>query len=180
MVWVLDPEHTQVGFAAQHLMVATVHGRFTRFDADVTLDPDQPERSHVAARIDAASLDTGNEERDRHLRSAAFLDVEQFPHIEFASTQIAQVGPDSFWLRGDLSIHGVTHEVTLRGRFEGSVETLADAPAVRFQMAAEVNREDFGLTWNNALDAVGILVGRAITITIDAAVRQPDHASARD
>lgn len=180
MVWVLDPEHTQVGFAAQHLMVATVHGRFTRFDAEVTLDPEQPERSHVSARIDAASLDTGNEERDRHLRSEAFLDVERYPHIEFTSTQIAQVGPDSFWLRGDLSIHGVTHEVTLRGRVDGSVETLADAPAVRFQMAAEVNREDFGLTWNNALDAVGILVGRTITVTIDAAVRQPDRAPARD
>ncbi|MFA7297564.1 MAG: YceI family protein [Dehalococcoidia bacterium] len=180
MVWVLDPEHTQVGFAAQHLMVATVHGRFTRFDAEVTLDPAQPERSRVTARIDVASLDTGNAERDRHLRSAAFLDVDRFPHIEFTSTQIAQVGPDSFWLRGDLSIHGVTREVTLRGRFDGSVDMLADAPAVRFQMAAEVDRDDFGLTWNNALDAVGILVGRAITITIDAAVQQPDHAPTRD
>lgn len=178
MVWILDPEHTQVGFAAQHLMVATVHGRFHRFEADVSLYPERPDQSHVTARIDAASLDTGNAERDRHLRSAEFLDVERYPLIEFTSTQVAQVGPDSFWLRGDLSIHGVTREVTLRGRFDGSVETLADAPAVRFQMAAELNREDFDLTWNSALDAVGILVGRMITITIDAAVRQPDRAAA--
>lgn len=180
MVWVLDPAQTQVGFAAQHLMVATVHGSFRRFDAEVELDPAQPERSYVTARIDAASLDTGNEERDRHLRSAEFLDVEQYPYIQFTSTQVAQVGPDSFWLRGELSVHGVTREVTLRGRFDASVETLADAPAVRFQMAAEVNREDFGLTWNSAIEAVGILVGRAITITIDAAVRQPDRTATHD
>ena len=180
MVWVLDPEHTEIGFSAQHLMVATVHGRFTRFEADVELDPEHPERSHVRARVDVASLDTGNEERDRHLRSSEFLDVERYPHIEFTSSQVAQVGPDSFWLRGDLSIHGVTREVTLRGRFDASVEALATTPAVHFQMAAEVNREDFGLTWNSAIEAIGILVGRTITITIDAAARQPNPANVRD
>jgi polyisoprenoid-binding protein YceI len=176
MVWTLDREHTEVGFDAQHLMVARVHGRFDRFDADVALDPQHPEQSHVTARIDAASLDTGNEDRDRHIRSADFLDVERFPTIEFASSQVAQVGPDSFWVRGNLTIHGVTREVTLRGRFDAPVESLATAPAVHFQMAAEVEREDFGLTWNSAIEAVGILVGRTITITIRAAVRQADGA----
>jgi polyisoprenoid-binding protein YceI len=171
-VWILDREHSEVRFAAQHLMVATVHGRFTSFDAAVSLDLEHADQSHVRATIDAASLDTGNAERDDHLRSADFLDVTNYPTIAFESTQIAQVGPDSFWVRGDLSIHGVTREVTLRGRFTLPVEDLATTDAVRFSMAAEVNREDFGLSFNDAVEAVGILVGRTITITIDAAIRR--------
>lgn len=171
-MWIFDREHSEVRFAAQHLMVATVHGRFTSFDADVNLDLEHAERSHVHATIAAASLDTGNADRDDHLRSADFLDVTNYPTIEFTSTQIAQVGPDSFWVRGDLSIHGITREVTLRGRFTLPVDELATTEAVRFTMAAEVNRENFGLTFNDAVEAVGILVGRAITITIDAAIRR--------
>jgi polyisoprenoid-binding protein YceI len=171
-VWILDREQSEVRFAAQHLMVATVHGRFASFDAEVQLNPEHAEQSHVHATIAAASLDTGNAERDDHLRSAEFLDVTNYPTIEFTSTQIAQVGPDSFWLRGDLAIHGITREVTLRGRFTLPVADLAEADRVRFTMAAEVNREDFGLTFNDAVEAVGILVGRTITITIDAAIRR--------
>ena len=171
-MWILDREHSEVHFAAQHLMVATVHGRFTSFEADVNLDPEHAAQSHVHATIDAASLDTGNRERDDHLRSSDFLEVTNYPTLEFTSTQVAQVGPDSFWVRGDLSIHGATREVTLRGRFTLPVEDLADADAVRFTMAAEVNREDFGLTFNDTIEAVGILVGHAITITIDAAIRR--------
>lgn len=174
MTWNIDKAHTEVSFAVRHLMVSTVRGQFARFDASVTVHPERPSRSSVNATVDAASLSTGHEERDKHLRSADFLDVERYPAITFASNQVAQVGTDSFWVRGNLSVHGVTREVTFRGRFEGPVADLIGQRVVGFELTVEIDRRDFGLDWDLPLEGGGLIVGNAVTITIDAELREGD------
>lgn len=153
-------------------MVSTVRGQFARFDASVTLDAEHPDRSSITATVDATSLSTGNAERDEHLQSADFLEVERYQSITFASSQVAQIGTDSFWVRGDFSIHGVTREVTFRGRFEGPVADLIGDRVVGFELTVEVDRREFGLVWDLPLTGGGVVVGNAVTIIIDTELRE--------
>ncbi len=178
MTWMIDKSHTEVTFAVRHLMVSTIRGQFTRFDASVTLDPEHTDGSSVNATVDAASLETGNPERDTHLRSSDFLDVVEYPTITFVSSQVAQVGQDSVWVRGELSIHGVTREVTLRGRFDGPVADLIGERVVGFELTAEVDRRDFGLTWDLPLTGGGVFVGNAVTIAINTELRESESGEA--
>ena len=167
MSWVLDPVHSSVEFAVKHMVIATVKGRFTRFEVDGMFDLDNPERSTVEARIDAASVDTRDPQRDGHLRSPDFFDVEQHPWITFRSRRIERSGDGSYAVVGDLTIRGVTREVVLEATFAG----LAKDPwgSQRAGVAAEtsVNRKDFGLTWNVPLEAGGLLVGDNVKISLD-------------
>ena len=165
--WDIDASHTTVGFVARHLMVAKVRGRFGSFAGSAQI-ADQPEQSSVRVEIEAASVDTHDDGRDTHLRSADFFDVETHPQITFVSTGFTQTGTTSFDLPGELTIRGVTRPVVLKAEFDGLAGDPWGGTRAAFTAATEIDREDFGLTWNKALESGGVLVGKTIKIEIDA------------
>jgi polyisoprenoid-binding protein YceI len=171
--WTLDPTHTLIEFSGKHMMFTTVKGRFGAFTGEITVDEAHPERSTVRVEIDAASLDTRTEMRDTHLRSADFLDVEAFPTIAFKSTGVdlpagARVRPGlQFKVNGDLTIRGTTRPVVLDAEFTGEGTGPFGNQIKAFAARAKVNRKDFGLTWNVALETGGVLVGDEIKIEIE-------------
>jgi polyisoprenoid-binding protein YceI len=150
------------------MVIATVKGRFNKFDVDVKLDEAEQERSSVEARIDASSLETKNEMRDTHLRSPDFLDVEKHPYITFVSKRIERRGDGRYTLVGDLTIRGVTREVTLDTEFSGFIKDPWGNQRAGFAAEATLNRKDFGLTWNMALESGGLLVGDTVKVSIEA------------
>jgi polyisoprenoid-binding protein YceI len=168
--WTLDQQHVDVGFSAKHMMVATVKGRFTVVDAEVDIDEEHPEVSRVRARVTAGSLTTGNEERDAHLRSSDFLDVERFPHLTFESSRVRQTGRDELELTGNLTIRDVTRPVVLKGEFTGPVGSPWGDRRAGFSLTGEIDREEFGLTWNVALEAGGVLVSRKVKLHVEAEI----------
>lgn len=163
--WVLDPSHSEVTFSVRHMMISKVRGSFGLKTATIVA-PENPLEASVTASAEAASVDTKDEGRDTHLRSADFFDVEQFPTIDFASTGVRVEGGD-FLVDGDLTMHGVTKPVTFEVEFGG----FGTDPWGNYKAGATaktvVNREDFGLTWNAALETGGVLVGKDVTITLD-------------
>jgi len=167
-VYEIDGTHTAVEFVARHLMITRVRGRFKDLRGQITI-AEEPEASHVEVEIGAAGLDTGNNDRDAHLRSADFFEVEQYPIITFRSTSVRAL-PDGAWeMVGDLTIRDTTWAVSLTVDFDGAdVSPLGDE-RIGFTAATEVNREDFGLTWNETLETGGVLVGK--TVRIDLAVQ---------
>ena len=166
--WQLDAAHSSVGFSVRHLGLSKVRGEFTDFTADIIVG-ERPEDSQVTAAIQAASIDTRESQRDGHLRSADFLDVETYPTLQFASTGIRHAGGDVWQVDGDLTIRDVTRPVTLDVTFEGAAQdpTQGDADKAAFTGRTRINREDFGLTWNMAMETGGWLVGKEITIEIE-------------
>lgn len=170
--FVIDPAHTRVGFVARHLMVSKVRGSFTGVTGEVTVAED-PTDSSVTAIMDAATITTGAPDRDAHLRGADFLDVETYPTLTFRSKRLADQDETSFTVIGDLTIKDVTREVALRVEFEGVAVNPWGKEVAAFTARTEIDREDFGITWNVALETGGVLVGRKVTIEIEAqAVRQ--------
>lgn len=167
--WNLDPTHSQVEFAVKHMMFTTVRGRFADVAGAVTLDAAAPERSSVEVTIGAASVDTSTADRDAHLRSADFFDVERHPTLTFRSRRVegvlAEPG-DAFKVVGDLTIRGVTREVVLDARFEGTGTDPWGHARSGFSATTTVDRRDFGLTWNQALEAGGVLVGHEVRIEL--------------
>jgi polyisoprenoid-binding protein YceI len=166
--YVIDKAHSMVEFVGRYLMVTKVRGRFTDFSGEVEIAED-PLQSSVAVTIDANSVHTGDERRDGHLRSGDFLDVETYPTIEFRSRRLQPSGRD--WkLTGDLTLHGVTREVTLDLSFDGFAPDPWGNTRLAFSASTEIDREDWGLTWNAAIETGGVLVGRkvAIELTIQA------------
>jgi polyisoprenoid-binding protein YceI len=165
-LWDLDPAHSSAGFSIRHLMVAKVHGAFTKLSGQLQLDPQDPSRSSVEAVIDASSIDTHEPKRDDHLRSAEFFDVAKFPTLTFRSRRISLSE-----LVGDLTIHGITREVRLEleGLESGLPEVKDPWGNMRTAVSArtKIKRTDFGLTWNAALEAGGVLVGDEVTITLE-------------
>ncbi|MGH3344549.1 MAG: YceI family protein [Carbonactinosporaceae bacterium] len=169
----LDPVHSRMGFAARHAMVATVHGEFAEFSGTAWLDGDDPANSRVELTIDAASIASGNADRDAHLRAPDFLDVERYPQITFRSTGTRQVDDETFALTGDLTIRDVTRPVEVPFTLEGQATDPFGNARVGFSGQASINRKDWGLTWNVALESGGILVGDKIKLLFDiSAVRQ--------
>jgi polyisoprenoid-binding protein YceI len=169
--WKLDPAHTLVEFTAKHMMITNVRGHFTAVEGTITIDREHPAESSVEARIDASSLTTGVVDRDNHLRSADFLDTEQYPDITFRSTEITgdyKKPGDSFTLKGDLTIGKTTRSVTLTVEFEGEGKDPWGGTRVSFSGDTKIDRREFGLTWNKALEAGGVLVGNEIRIHIEA------------
>jgi len=168
--WTLDPTHTLVEFSAKHMMITTVKGRFAEVSGTITWDEARPERSAVEVEIDAASLDTRVEQRDQHLRSADFFNVEEFPVIEFRGTRIdgtfSKPG-DSFRLAGDLTIRGVTREVVLDVTFEGSGTDPWGGERASYSATGKLDRREFGLTWNQGLEAGGVLVSNEIRLSFE-------------
>ncbi|GGK34896.1 polyisoprenoid-binding protein [Pilimelia terevasa] len=168
----IDPAHSRAGFVARHLMVSKVRGAFTAVSGTVTVAED-PAASHVAADIDAASIDTGVADRDAHLRSADFLDVETYPHLRFRSTGLRPTGDGEFVLTGELSIRDVTRAVALAVEFEGVARSPWGQEVIGFTATTEIDREEFGITWNQALETGGVLVGKQVKIEISVeAIRQ--------
>ena len=175
-MWELDPAHTTIEFAVKHMMFTTVRGRFTKFSGTVRVDERNPEGSDVDVDIDAASIDTGVADRDTHLRSADFLDVENHPRITFRSTGVkgahAKAG-DRFTVTGELDIRGQALPVTLEVTFTGVGMDPWGKQRGGFEARAEIDRREWGLKWNQALEAGGVLVANNVKIEIEAqAVKQ--------
>lgn len=164
--WKLDPSHTAVEFSAKHLMISTVKGRITDIEGTIYTDEKNPRNSSVEVTLKAASLDTRTDQRDQHLRSADFLDVEKYPEIKFRSTRI-EGDKDSFKLTGDLTIRDVTRPITLDVEFEGAGKDPWGGERVGFSAKGKIDRRDFGLTWNQALETGGVVVGNDIKINLE-------------
>ena len=168
--WNIDPAHSLVEFSAKHMMITTVKGRFADVRGTVSLDTDQPGASSVAVEIASASLDTRTEQRDQHLRSADFLDAENHPLITFRSRRIEglQLAEGSaFRIVGDLTIRGVTREIALDAIYDGQGKDPWGGERVSFSATTKLDRREFGLTWNAALETGGVLVSNEIKIQIE-------------
>jgi polyisoprenoid-binding protein YceI len=165
--WSIDPAHSHVEFAVKHLMISTVKGRFGAVRGTIRTDEADPARGQVEVEIDADSIDTREAQRDAHLKSADFFDIEKFPTITFKSTRITDVDGDSFRLTGDLTIHGVTRPVTLDVTSEGRGKDPWGGERAGFSAKGKIKRSEFGLTWNQVLETGGFVVGDEIKITLD-------------
>jgi polyisoprenoid-binding protein YceI len=165
--WTLDPAHTQVGFAVRHMMFATVKGRFTTLEGTVRLDGTAGAPASADVRIDAASIDTGNAQRDEHLRSADFFDVTSFPALTWVGRGVERLGGSKYRITGDLTIRGITREVVLEAEESGRGVDPWGQEKLGFTASTRIDRKDFGLTWNQALEAGGVLVSDEVRITID-------------
>jgi polyisoprenoid-binding protein YceI len=166
-VWKIDPTHTLIEFSAKHMMFTTVKGRFSDIEGTITLDEAYPEQSHAEAVIDATTIDTRSEQRDVHLRSADFFDVETFPTISFKTTGVEVLGQERAKVTGDLTIKDVTRPVTLDVTVNGYGQNPWGLEVAGFSAETTINRKDFGLNWNVALEAGGVLVGDTIKITLE-------------
>ena len=164
--YTLDPSHSTVEFVARHLMVSKVRGRFNEVQAEITI-AEVPEESHVEVTIATASVSTGEPNRDEHLRSADFFDAETYPTMTFRSTKVEPVRHDKWEVTGDLTIRGVTKPVVLDVEFNGAGPTPWGTSAVGFSASTEVDREDWGLTWNAALETGGVVVGKRVRIELE-------------
>jgi polyisoprenoid-binding protein YceI len=174
--WTFEPGHTAAEFCARHMMVTCVRGHFKNVHGTLDFDPANPAATSVDVTIDASGLWSGEPDRDKHLKSADFLDVANHPTIRFRASKIELAGADEARLIGELTIRGITRPVTLDVRYLGQWETpwwengVDKGPKTRagFLATARINRKDFGVSWNGALDRGGVVVGDEITITIDA------------
>jgi polyisoprenoid-binding protein YceI len=164
-LWQIDASHSSVEFVVRHLMVAKVRGRFTQFSGDIQVG-DTPEDSKVVVAIAAASISTGDEQRDGHLKSPDFFDVEQFPTIAFASTGVRTLG-NRYAVDGNLTVLGQTKPVTLDLEYQGSITDPFGNDKAVFSASTEIDREDWGLTWNQSLETGGVLVGKKARIEIE-------------
>jgi polyisoprenoid-binding protein YceI len=167
--WNIDPAHTIAEFKVKHMMIANVKGQFSKVSGALTLDESALENSRVEATIEAASIETRDGQRDAHLKSADFFDVQKFPTLHFKSTSMSLVRDGELAVEGDLTIRGVTRKV--RFAVEGPTPPIKDPwgnTRVAVSATTKINRKDFGLTWNAALETGGILVGDDVTITLEA------------
>ena len=168
ITFTIDPAHTTVDFRVRHLMVSTVRGEFSGVSGTVVHDPNNPANSKIEASIDATTIATREPQRDAHLKSADFLDVEKFPNITFTSTKITPVGEGEWDVNGNLTIHGATREVVLR--VDGPTSEVKD-PWGNIKIGAsattKINRKDFGLVWNVGLETGGVLVGDEVKIHLE-------------
>ena len=167
--WTIDPAHSTIEFVAKHMMITTVKGRFTELEGTIVADEENLVDSSVEVTMQAASIDTRNEQRDGHLRSPDFLDVENYPEVTFRSTDISGT-KDEFKLTGDLTIRGVTRPITLDVTFGGEGKDPWGGTRASFSAHGKFDRRDFGLTWNVALETGGILVSNEVKINIEAQV----------
>ncbi|BDG09125.1 YceI family protein [Anaeromyxobacter paludicola] len=164
--WDIDVSHSAIHFWVRHMIISKVHGRFAKWSGAVSLDPQDPTKGSVEVHIDAASIDTQVADRDAHLRSADFLDAASFPELTFRSKAVARDG-EALRIVGDLTIRGVTREVTLQAEFAGTGKDPWGNERAGFSAKASLDRRDYGLTWNAALEAGGVLVGEKVEISIE-------------
>jgi polyisoprenoid-binding protein YceI len=165
--WVIDASHSQIQFSARHMMISKVRGQFHRFTGNVHFDEQTPANSSVNVEIEVASIDTRDEKRDGHLTSPDFLDVANYPTISFVSKRIEAVDETHGKITGDLTIRGVTREVTLDTEYNGQAQSPWGTTSAGFNASTKINRKDWGLNWNVALETGGVLVGEEVSIDIE-------------
>ncbi|QDG50508.1 YceI family protein [Persicimonas caeni] len=175
MSWNFDAAHSKIGFAVRHMMISKVRGDFKEFDVDLRLDPHNLEDSSVSVTVQVDSIDTNNADRDGHLRSADFFATDEYPTMTFESTGFRDAGDGDVEITGDLTIKGTTHEITLTGEQLGPVKSPFGGKSVGYSLTGELDREAFGLTWNQAMETGGVLVGKKVEIVVEAEVTKADE-----
>jgi polyisoprenoid-binding protein YceI len=171
--YAIDAAHSRFGFVARHAMVTKVRGAFNEFDGSATIDGDDPRNSSVSLTLEVASIDTRNVQRDDHLRTNDFLDVATYPTITFTSTSVEHVGGTEFEVTGDLTIKDVTKSITLPLEFQGAAKDPFGNDRIGFEGEVTINRKDWGVTWNVALEAGGVLVSEKVTLEFEiSAIKQ--------
>ena len=177
--WNIDTTHSGIDFSVRHMVFAKVRGRFTSWTGSVRLTPQDLTRSNVEVEIDASSIDTGVADRDNHLRSKDFLDVERFPKLRFESTRVERIDAQRYRVAGRLTIRDVTRDVTLDVEYNGQAKDPWGNQRVAFSATTSLDRSDFGLEWNQLLETGGLLVGERIDIELDVqAVEAADSRAA--
>lgn len=172
--WTIDPVHSMPEFSVKYMVISTVKARFTKVDGTLDLDEANPLRSSVRATIDVTTLNTGDAQRDAHLRSPDFFDVERFPTIAFQSTNVERVDDENWKVTGDLTIRDVTRPVTLAVEYEGQIKDAYGKQRGAFTAATAFDRKDFGLNWNRALEAGGFIVSNNVKVTLHIAATRND------
>jgi polyisoprenoid-binding protein YceI len=170
--WVIDPVHANVGFSVKHLMIATVRGSFTQVQGTVTVDESDPTTAEIDITVPTASVTTRDDKRDAHLRSPDFFDAERFPNMTFRSKRVERRSGDTFRVIGDLTIRDVTREVALDVELFGRAKDPWGNEKAGFEATTRINRADYGLTWNAALETGGVLVGDEVKISIEAELQK--------
>lgn len=165
--WVVDGSHSEVGFSVRHMMIATVKGRFSKVEGTLQFDPENLAGATFEGKIEVASIDTRDAQRDGHLRTGDFFDAENHPYITFTNAKVTKVDGNEFTLVGDLSIRGVTKTVTLAGEFNGTnVDPWGNTKA-GFSATGKINRKEFGVNWNAVLEAGGVMVSDEVKLSLD-------------
>ena len=171
--WKIDPSHSAIHFSVRHMVVSKTRGRFTRFGGQIVFDPAHPAASSVEVTIEPASVDTADAQRDAHLKSPDFFDVEKFPQASFRSTSVEDLGGDKLRISGELTVHGVTRPLSFDAVFEGSAKDPWGGERAGFSGSLSLDRREFGLQWNKALETGGVLVGDRVELTLEVeAVKQ--------
>ena len=165
--WIVDPTHSAIEFSVKHMMIAKVKGSFNKFEASILANPSDLTTAEIGFTVDVASIDTRNADRDNHLRSADFFDVERNPTLTFKSTKIVKTDEDEYDVTGNVTLNGVTQEETFNITFEGQGKDPWGNEKVGFSGKGKVKRSDYGLTYNAALETGGVLIGDQITLTIE-------------
>ena len=178
--WRIDPAHSHVEFAVKHLMISTVKGRFADVEGTVTVEGDDVETAGIDVTIEAESIDTRVDKRDAHLRSEDFLHAERHPSLRFTSTEVERVDDEQLRVKGDLTIRDVTREVVLDVEELGRATDPWGGERAAFEATTKIDRKDFGLTWNQALEAGGVLVGDEVRISIDAQLVLEDEGEGEE
>ena len=163
----LDESHTQIGFKIKHLVISTVSGRFNKYSGTFNFDPATGKLEGIKTSIEAASIDTNEPDRDKHLRGPDFFDVEKFKTIEFVSKNIKNKGKSPAEVKGDLTIHGITKPITLAVTYNGTTTDPWGNERIAFEATGKVNRKDFGLKWNKSLDKGGVMIADDVNIVIE-------------
>lgn len=175
--WDFDPQHTRIGFSARHAMITTVRGSFNEVEGHIHADLENMDASHVEITLKAASVDTRTPDRDTHLRSADFFDVENYPDITFVSTKVEEIEDNAYLVTGDLTIKDITQSLSIPISLSGVEKDAFGVLRAGFEGTRKVNRRDYGLQWNMALDSGGVLVSERITLEfeISAIKREADE-----
>ncbi len=167
MAWEIDPAHSEATFSVKHMMFTTVRGHFNVLSGHLHIDEEHPENSWVDAQVDAASVDTRDERRDGHLRSADFFDTQNYPTLTFKSSKVESTGDHEYNVYGDLTMHGVTKPVKFKAEYGGQGKNPWGLHVAGLAAKAKINRKDWGLNWNQALETGGVLVSDDVNVEID-------------
>ncbi len=167
MAWEIDPAHSQATFAVKHMMLSTVKGQFNVIGGHLHIDEQHPENSWVDAQADVNSIDTRDPKRDAHLRSPDFFDAEKYPTLNFKSTKVERIGDNEYRVLGDLTIRGVTRPVVFKAEYSGQGKDPWGGQRAGLSATTKINRKEWGLTYNQALETGGVLVGDEVKIEID-------------
>jgi polyisoprenoid-binding protein YceI len=179
MAWVIDSVHSEINFSVRHMMISTARGRFEKFSGTVNFDEATPANTTVDVQIEAASVNTKEAQRDGHLKSPDFFDAAKYPYLTFKSKRVNVVDSQHAKLVGDMTIRDITKEVVFDVEYAGQAKSPWGTTSAGFSAQTKINREDWGLTWNQALETGGVLVGKDINISIEVEiVKQPEAAKA--